>query len=159
MQNLRQLTKKQTANGYITLELLLAISLMAIGLSLSISTYLSHNSRTMSAASYLYNLLHETRLLALIRQEAVTIYPLTSYNWTSQSIAIDINNVRYQTINIPMVPLTWRASLGNHQRVVFQPHGGTDGEQGRFQIGCQATYPCIQLIVNYNGHIQRLYNL
>jgi hypothetical protein len=149
-------------NGYITIELILSISLMAMGMLWSVSTYTSHYSRTHQVATHLYHLLHSARLLALSKQQSVSLYPVDAYgarspNWNTTHIALDIGKRRYQTITIPTVPLHWKASLGNHQQVCFQEDSGTDGEQGRFWIGCTASYPCYQLVINYHGHIQKLY--
>jgi len=162
MPNLRRPITQKYTSGYITLELLLSISLITIGMCWSVSTYTSHYSRVRHVTSHLYHLLNMARLLALSKQESVSLYPVNtngnaSDTWSTSHIAIDIGKKRYQTITIPIVPLGWKASLGNHHRVVFQMNSSTDGEQGRFRIGCTASTPCYHLVINYNGHIQTLH--
>lgn len=158
----RFLSALKPTHGYITLELLISMSLIAIIMCWSITSYTSHYSQVRHVTGQLYHLLNTARLLASSKKVPINLYPLDTHgrvsnHWNTTHIAIDIGENRYQTITIPKVPLTWRASLGNHQRIIFQANSNTDGEQGRFRIGCIKGYPCYHLVVNYYGHIQRFY--
>lgn len=139
------LTTWKHHSGYLTLELLLALLLSAIWITCSL-----HRTPSISqAVEPLYHLLTEARLLAVTQQQNVRVYPI------QHDMITALGNTIYHRTKLPAdIPISWHASLGYHQQVVFTPHSGTDGEQGHFTIGCQKPHACYYITINYSGHIR-----